>query len=164
MGTRVFRPGFEVIIRDPKVNNVQDTGKENHDKDEFKVNVALQRFKEKLSQTREFLRKGPHENVNNDLGQRQNDHPGNALADPVLPAVRTHVNAGMLQMSPVPLVRHSIQQAQHDNGEKQSQRGVDQVTEAVPGTLVVERVDTLANVIGQDRGNHLWEGAACVRV
>ena len=141
--------GLEERVGNPKVDYIQDSRKENHDKDEFKANVKLNGRKQNSSKPGQWIRTEPHKEVYNHLDNGLNDEPSDALTNPVPNAVGARIHARVLQVSPVSLMGGLVEQVQKYNGQDKTERRINQVGEAVPGALI-QKDRVSANVLGND--------------
>mmetsp|Transcript_8992 Transcript_8992/g.24920 ORF Transcript_8992/g.24920 Transcript_8992/m.24920 type:complete len:289 (+) Transcript_8992:101-967(+) len=151
--TRMLPLRLQVRVRNPKINHIHETWEQDHDKQQLHSNVSLERLKQNLSHNGQSIRKHPHKQVHDEFDKGQNSHPCKELTDPVLPSIRSHINAGVFEVSPVPFFGPVVQYPQADNGQKQAECCVDQVAYAVPCALILQ-FDVPPHIHGEYSCNH----------
>lgn len=145
---------FEIRVGDPEVDDIEKSREEDHDKEELESDIELQRRKQQISEVCQRRRSSPHEEIDNDLDDRQDEHPRRHLMCPVLHRIRSTVNSGMLQTRPLVGMRRLLEHVQEPDRQNETKRRINEITESIPGTLIFQNVIP-STVFGNDGRNHL---------
>ena len=122
----------------PEINDIQESRKEDHDKQQLKPYVGLEGFKKNLSKISKRFGKQNHCPVDDNLGDCLNQHPYKYLICPMQQTTRSFIHTVVFQRYPVVSVSQNVNQFQQPHCQYQTQSSIHQIANSVPRTLIVQ--------------------------